>query len=291
MIVPFPAGGATDAPARLLAEKLSEMWKQPVLVDNKTGAGGSIGTAEAARSAADGYTMLIPSGAVLTASQFVQSSLPYDPENDFTLITKLVAGPQVLVVPSNSPFKTTQDLIDFARKNPRKLSFGHAGVGSQSHLAGEYFLLESKFDAEHVPYKGDPPAAADIMGGVLDFGLLNLAAVAGNLEGGRMRALGLTTPSPLPSLAKVPLISDVVPGFDNAGWFGLVVPRGTPAAVVNKISTDTQRVLADPQVRARLVGMGFSVIGNSPQEMQAEVVAERKRWERVVRERKIKIKP
>ncbi|MGE0801111.1 MAG: Bug family tripartite tricarboxylate transporter substrate binding protein [Lautropia sp.] len=291
MIVPFPAGGATDAPARLLAEKLSEKWKQPVVVENRTGAGGSIGAGEAARSAPDGYTMLIPSGALLTASQYVQPSLPYDPEADFELITKLVAGPQVLVVPARSPFGSTGALLDFARQNPRKLSYGHAGIGSQSHLAGEYFLLASGVDAEQVPYKGDPPAAADLIGGVLDFGVLNLAAVAGHIESGRIKALALTTPSPLPQLAKVPLIADTIPGFDNSGWFGLVVPKGVPPDVTRRIVQDTRAVLADAAVRARLEALGFTVIGNSPQQMRAEVEAERKRWERVVRERKIKSSP
>ena len=291
MIVPFPAGGATDAPARLLAEKLSEKWKQSVVVENRTGAGGSIGAAEAARSAPDGYTMLIPSGALLTASQYVQSTLPYNPEADFELITKLVAGPQVFVVPARSRFASMRELLDFARQNPRKLSYGHAGIGSQSHLAGEYFLLASGVDAEQVPYKGDPPAAADLIGGVLDFGVLNLAAVAGHIESGRIRALALTTPSPLPLLARIPLVADSLPGFDNAGWFGLVVPKGVPPEVTRRIAQDTHAVLAAPDVRARLEGLGFTVIGNTPQEMRAEVEAERRRWERVVRERKIKVSP
>src|ERR671914_1045732 len=189
-IVPFPPGGATDISARLLGEKLSQIWGQSVIIENRGGAGGSVGAAEAARAAPDGYTLFFPSGSVVTANQHIYAKMAYDPEKDFVPVTKVVAGPQVLAVPANSPFKSVKELIDHARANPGKLTFGHAGIGSQTHLAAENFVWQAKIDAVAVPYKGEGPGLASLVAGETNFFVGNVAAALGHITGGRGRAPG-----------------------------------------------------------------------------------------------------
>src|SRR3954463_16360644 len=191
-IVPFAPGGATDIAARMLGEKLTQLWGQSVLIENRAGAGGALGAAEAARAAPDGYTLFFPSGSVMTANQFVYAKLNYDPERDFVPVTNVVSGPQVLVVPASSPYKTVKDLIAGARADPGKLTFGHAGIGTQTHLAAENFLYQAKFDAISVPYKGEAPALVGLVSGDTTFSLANLAGAIQHISGGRIRALGVT---------------------------------------------------------------------------------------------------
>lgn len=291
IVVPFPAGGATDGPARLLGQRLSEMWQQPVTIENRTGAGGALGASEVARSAADGYTLLFPSGSVMTANQFVYPKLSYQPERDFAAVTKVVSGPQVLVVGPASPYRTAQDLIAGAKTKTGKLTYGHAGIGSQSHLATEYFLSETGLQAVNIPYKGDPPALTDIIAGTVDFGVINMAAAIGHIESGRLRALAVTSRSPLAQLPGVPVLSSVVPGFESSGWFGIVAPRGVPAPVIDRIYRDTKAALEEPELRTRLTAMGFTPIGNSPAEMDADMGNERRRWSKVVADRNIQVSP
>src|SRR5438094_2960516 len=170
-IVPFAPGGATDIAARMLGEKLSQVWGQRVGIEDRAGAGGGLGTAEAARAKHDGYPLFFPSGSVMTANQHVYAKLNYDPERDFVPVTNVVSGPQVLVVPANSPYKTVKELIDAARANPGKLTFGHAGIGTQTHLAAENFLYQAKIEATSVPYKGEAPAMVGLVGGEISFAL------------------------------------------------------------------------------------------------------------------------
>src|SRR2546426_4298762 len=191
-IVPFPPGGATDISARLLGEKLSQIWGQQVIIENRGGAGGGVGAAEAARATPDGYTLFFPSGSVITANQHIYAKLAYNPEKDFVPVTNVVSGPQVLAVPASSPYKSVKALIDAARASPGKLTFGHAGIGSQTHLAAENFLYQAKVDAGSVPYKGESPALAGLVGGETTFALTNLAASMGHVNAGRLRALGIT---------------------------------------------------------------------------------------------------
>src|SRR5438477_2812202 len=231
-IVPFPPGGATDISARLLGEKLTQVWGQTVVIENRGGAGGGVGAAEAARAAPDGYTLFFPSGSVMTANQHVYAKLNYDPERDFVPVTNVVSGPQVLVVPASSSYKTVKDLIDAARKDPDKLTFGHAGIGTQTHLAAESFLYQAKIDGVSVPYKGEAPALSGLIGGEINFALTNLAAAMPHIGGGRLRALGVTSPEEAPQLPGVPPIAKTLPGFENAGRFGIVPPAGTPKAIV-----------------------------------------------------------
>src|SRR5437016_10714327 len=257
-IVPFPPGGATDISARLLGEKLSQIWGQQVIIENRGGAGGGVGAAEAARAEPDGYTLFFPSGSVVTANQHIYAKMGYDPEKDFVPVTNVVSGPQVLTVPANAPFKTVQDLIAYGRANPGKLTFGHAGIGSQTHLAAENFVYQAKFDALAVPYKGEGPGLAALVGGETNFFIGNVAASIGHINGGRIRALGVTSKTEAPQLPGVPPIAKTVPGFENTGWFGIVAPTGTPREIIQKIYRDTKKALEDTQMKARFYAQGLA---------------------------------
>ncbi len=289
-IVPFSPGGATDISARLLGERLGQMWGQSVIIENRAGAGGGLGAAEAARAAPDGYTLFFPSGSVMTANQHIYARMTYDPAKDFVPVTNVVTGPQVLTVPASSRFKTVKDLIDFAKANPGKLNFGHAGIGSQTHLAAENFVYQAKIDAQAVPYKGEGPGLAALVGGETDFFLGNVAASIGHINGGRLRALGVTSTSEAPQLPGVPPISKTVPGFENAGWFGIVAPTGTPKAVIDKVYRDTKEALSDTRLKARLYAQGLAPVANTPAEMGKAMQEETALWAKVVKERKISVK-
>ncbi len=288
IVVPFSAGGATDIPARLLGDRLSKLWGQPVVVENKPGAGGALAAAEVAKAPADGYTLLFPSGSVMTVNQFVYAKLPYDPEKDFTPVMNVVSSPQVLVVNANSPYTSMEALIEAARKEPRKLTYGHAGVGSQTHLANEFFLKQANISAVAVPYKGDPLAVKDIIGGSIDYSVISLGASLANIKAGKLRALGVTSATEIPQLPGVRPIGAVVPNFENAGWFGLVAPTGVPKAVIDKIYRDASTALQAPDLRERLQTLGFTIVGNSPEVMANAMNAERKRWAVLVKERHIR---
>ena len=289
IIVPFPVGGAADIPARIVAERLAELWGQPVIIENRAGAGGALGAAEAARATADGYTLFFPSGSVVTAHQHMNPRLNYNPEKDFVPITNVTAGPQVLVVAANAPYRTVKELLDEAKANPDKLTFGHAGIGSQTHLAGENFVHAAGVRAVSVPYKGDPPALADLVAGSITFCLTNVSSTMGHLNAGRLRALGVTSTTEFPQLAGVPPIAKTLPGFENSGWFGFVAPAGTPNEIVQRVWRDTKAVLEDTRVKARFYALGMTPVGNSPQEMGRAMRAESARWARVVSERNLRI--
>jgi tripartite-type tricarboxylate transporter receptor subunit TctC len=289
-IVPFPPGGATDISARLLGEKLSQMWGQTVLIENRGGAGGGVGAAEAARAAPDGYTLFFPSGSVVTANQHIYAKLNYDPEKDFVPVTNVVSGPQVLAVPAQSPYRTVQELIDAARKAPGRLTFGHAGIGSQTHLAAENFVNSAKIDAVAVPYKGEGPALAGLAGGELTFTVTNVAATLPHISGGRVRALAVTSKTETPQLPGVPPVAKTLPGFENTGWFGIVAPTGTPKDIIEKVYRDTKKALEATDLKARLYVQGLAPVGNRPEEMARAMKEESALWARVVRERKIEVK-
>jgi tripartite-type tricarboxylate transporter receptor subunit TctC len=288
-VVPFPPGGATDISARLIAQKLSDLWGQTIVIDNRGGAGGGVGAAEAARAAPDGYTFFFPSGSVVTANQHIYAKLPYNPEKDFVPVTNVVSGPQVLVVPANSPYKSVKDLIDAARAQPGKLTFGHAGIGSQTHLAAENFVNAAKIDAVQVPYKGEGPALAGLVGGDTTFAVTNVAAAMGHIQSGRLRPLGVTSKSEFAQLAGVPPIAKTLPGFENTGWFGIVAPTGTPKEIIQKVYQDTKKALESTEMRARFYVQGLAPVGNTPEEMGRAMKEETALWARVVKERKIKV--
>ena len=289
-IVPFPPGGATDISARMIGQKLGEMWGQTVVVENRGGAGGGVGASEAARAAPDGYTLFFPSGSVVTANQHIYAKMSYDPEKDFIPVTNVVSGPQVLVVNSSAPFKTVKDLVDAGKANPGKFTFGHAGIGSQTHLAAENFVNSAKFDAVSVPYKGEGPSLIGLVGGETTFLVTNLAAALSHVTGGKLRALGVTSKTEAPQLPGVPPIANTLRGFENAGWFGIVAPTGTPKEIVDKVYRDTRTALESTEMKARFFAQGMAPVGNTPDDFGRAMKAETVMWAKIVRERNISVK-
>ena len=226
----------------------------------------------------------------MTANQHIYAKMSYDPEKDFVPVTKVVSGPQVLVVPANSPHKNVKELIDAARAQPGKLTFGHAGIGSQVHLAGENFVSTAKVDAVAVPYKGEGPALNDLVAGQTNFMVTNVAAAIGFISQGRLRALGVTSKVEFPQLAGVPPIAKTLPGFENTGWFGIVAPAGTPKEIIQKLYQDTKKALESTEMKARFYVQGLAPVGDTPEEMARAMKEETQLWARVVRERNIQVK-
>ncbi len=287
-IVPFPPGGATDISARIVGQKLAEMWGQTVVIENRGGAGGNVGAAEAAKAVPDGYTLFFPSGSVMTANEHIYANMNVRPERDFIPVTNVVRGAQVVAVPANSPYRTLKDLIAAARANPGKLNYGHAGIGSQTHLAAENFLLAAGIEIQNVPYKGEGPAVADLVAGQLTMATPNVAAAISFINGGKLRALGVTSRERASQLRDVPAVGETLSGFENYGWFGLVAPTGTPKEVVDKVYRDTVKALDSTEMRARFFVQGLEPVGNTPEEFARAMRTERALWQKVVRERRIR---
>jgi tripartite-type tricarboxylate transporter receptor subunit TctC len=289
IIVPFAPGGATDIVTRILAQKLTESWNQTIVVDNRAGAGGNIGGELAAKSPADGYTLFMPSGSVVTANQHIYKKMPFNAEKDFTAITNVASGPQIVVVANNAPVKSVKELIALAKSNPKSITFGSAGFGTQTHLAAENFLYSAKIEANHIPYKGEGPALADLAGGQIQLLTPNLSAAIGFVTAGKIRALAVTSKQRVPQVPNVPTVAETVPGFENLGWFGLVAPTGTPSTIINKVHADTVKALQSADIKKRFSELGMAPVGNTPAEFARDMKEESARWAKVVRERKLQI--
>jgi tripartite-type tricarboxylate transporter receptor subunit TctC len=287
IVVPFVAGGATDVVARLLAQKLTDAWGQSVVVENRSGAGGNIGADAVAKSAPDGYTLLMTSGSIVTANPYIYKSMPFDAAKDLVAITNVASGPQVIVVNPDVPAKDLRSLIAMAKAAPGKVNYGSAGVGTQTHLAFENFLYSAGADMTHVPYKGEAAVINDLMGGQIQAATPNLGAAMAYIKEGKLRALAVTSRERSPQLPDVPAASEVIPGFENAGWFGLMAPAGTPRAVLDKIYRDSAKILNSDEFRARLAQQGMAPVANSPADFAAAIREESARWAKVVKERGI----
>jgi tripartite-type tricarboxylate transporter receptor subunit TctC len=287
VIVPFPAGGATDVVARLLAQKLSETWGQAVVVENRTGAGGNIGAEAAAHSPPDGYTLFMTSGSIVTANPHMYKSLTYDPAKDLVAITNVATGPQVIAVNAGQPAKDLREFIAYAKANPGKVNLGSAGIGTQTHLAAENFAYAAGIDLTHVPYKGEGPAMTDLMGGQIQMVTPNLGAAIGLVQQGKIRALAVTSPQRNPQLPDVPTVAETIPGFENAGWFGLMAPAGTPREVIDRVQKDSAKILLSDDFRAKLAQQGMVPVANTPAEFSAAIRDESARWARVIKERNL----
>jgi tripartite-type tricarboxylate transporter receptor subunit TctC len=255
------------------------------VVENRAGAGGNIGADLVAKSPPDGYTLLMTSGSIVTANQHIYKAMTYDPARDLVAITNVATGPQVIAVSATAPFKDLKELIAFAKANPKKVNFGSAGVGTQTHLAAENFAFSAGVDLTHVPYKGESAAITDLLGGQIQLVTPNLAATVGHIQQGRIRALAVTSPARAAQLPEVPAASEVLPGFENAGWFGLMAPAGTPREVIERIHGDSARVLLSDEFRGKLGQQGMVPVANSPAAFAAAIRDESARWARVVRER------
>jgi tripartite-type tricarboxylate transporter receptor subunit TctC len=289
IIVPFSPGGATDIVTRILAQQLTEAWRQTIVVDNRAGAGGNIGADLAAKAAPDGYTLFMPSGSVMTANQHIYKKIPFNAEKDFTAITNVASGPQIVAVANSVPAKSVKELIALAKAKPKAITFGSAGFGTQTHLAAENFLYSAKIEATHIPYKGEGPALADLAGGQIQVLTPNLSAAIGFVTAGKIRALAVTSKQRAPQLPNVPAVAETVPGFENLGWFGLVAPAGTPPAVIRKVHDDAVKALQSAEVKKRFSELGMAPVGNTPAEFSKAMKEESARWAKVVRERKLQI--
>jgi tripartite-type tricarboxylate transporter receptor subunit TctC len=271
MIISFTPGSATDIVGRVVSAKLAEIWGQPVIPENKSGAGGVIGSQAVANAAPDGYTLLINSAAH-SVNPAIYAKLPYDTVKDFTEIASLAVQPNVLVVAANSPYKTLMDLVNFAKANPGKLNFGHAGVGSGTHLNTEKLLAQAGAQAMVVPFKGTPEVVAAIFSGSVDCYWAPISAALSNIRAGKLRALAVSTAKRNPQLPDVPTTGEAgVQGADTALWFGLWGPAGMSRELVNKINADVRKALIDPGVREKLLNLGNDTLIMSPEEFSAFV--------------------
>jgi len=285
IIVPFAAGGATDVVARLLAQKLQDAWGQPVVVENKAGAGGNIGADLVAKSPGDGYTLLMASGSIVTANPHMYKSLTYDPAKDLVPVTNVSSGPQVIAVHPAVPAKDLREFIAMAKANPKTVNYGSAGIGTQTHLAAENFSYAAGIDMTHVPYKGESAAITDLMGGQIQLATPNLAAALNQIKEGKLRALAVTSRERSPQLPDVPSASEVLPGFENAGWFGLLAAAGTPKDVIEKIQKDSAKILLSPEFREKLTQQGMTPVANTPADFAVAIREESARWAKVIKER------
>jgi tripartite-type tricarboxylate transporter receptor subunit TctC len=285
IIVPFAAGGATDVVARLLAQRLTEAWAQAVIVENRAGAGGNIGADAVAKSAADGYTLLMTSGSIVTANPHMYKTMTFDPAKDLVAITNVASGPQAIVVNPQVPAKDLKEFIAYAKANPKKVNFGSAGVGTQTHLAAENFAHSAGIDIIHVPYKGESAAITDLIGGQIQLATPNLAAVLAHLQAGRVKALAVTSRERNAQVPEVPAAGEVLPGFENAGWFGLMAPAGTPREIVDRIQKDSAKILLSDDFRGKLAQQGMAPVANTPADFAAAIREESARWARVIKDR------
>lgn len=288
LVVPFAPGGSTDVVARMLAQKLTEAWGQPVVVDNRSGAGGNLGADAVAKAAPDGHTLLFASGSI-TINPSIYNNMPFDTVRDFTPITNVASGPMLLVVNDKSPWRSVKDLIRDAKANPGKINFGSAGIGSQIHLAAENFADAAGIEITHVPYKGEALSYTDLISQQIQMVVGNIAAASALLGPGRLRALAVTGTTRSPLLPDVPTVAESgLPRFENTGWFGLLGPAGLPRPIVDKIYQDSLRAMSDTQIKGRLYVAGMKPVLNKPEELAVQMDAELKHWAQVVKNRKIK---
>ncbi len=288
-IVPFPPGGAMDAIARSIGEDLQRRLKQPVVIENKPGAGGNLGVDLVAKAPADGYTMLITSIGMAT-NRHLYARLSYDPIKDFVPVSQLAVVPNMLVVnAARVPAKTVSELIAAAKANPGKLTYASAGNGTSIHLAGELFASMAGVDILHVPYRGSGPAVSDLVGGQVDMMFDSISSARPHVQSGKLRALGLTTSTRSPSMPEVPTIAEAgVKGYELVPWFGVFMPAGTSGEVVQKMHQALVEAMQTTEIKARFQVIGAEVIGNTPQAFAAALAAESAKWERIVRERNIR---
>ena len=279
----FPAGSATDIIARNVGAKLSEKWGQPVVIDNRPGAGGNLGSELAAKAPADGYTIFFGTVANAVSASYY-SKLNYDYLKDFTPVTLVATTPLVLVANPGVPVGSVKELIAYAKANPGKLNFGSGGTGTSNHLAGEMFKAYTGTDMQHVPYKGTPAAHADLLGGQIGLLFDNIVAVMGHVKSGKVKALAVTSAQRAESLPDVPTVSESgVPGFEAVSWIGALVPTGTPRDIVDRIHTDMVAVLRMPDVREKLGASGAVLVGNTQAEFAAWNRNEIDKWARAVK--------
>lgn len=288
IFVPYPPGGAVDIVARTLGDELSKRWGQSVVIENRPGAGGVVAEQALAQSPADGYTLIVVATGHALNSYFY-TKLPYDPFKDFTPISLIGSSPNMLLVAANSEFKSVGDVIAAARAKPGQLSYGHAGIGTSPHLAGELFKAMAKIDIVAVPYKGGAPALTDLMGGQVPMTFNNIPESMGQIEAHTVRPLGVTTAQRSPVLPDVPTIAEAaLPGYDTGVWWGFLAPAGLPADVKQKLAKDCTEVAQLPGVREKLLKLGATPIGSSPEVFEKLIHDEYVKWGPIIKAAGIK---
>ena len=289
IIVPFPPGGSTDIVARAIGERLQAALGQPFVVDNKAGASGNIGMGEAVRSPADGYTLVLGAPQTLTINPQIFANLPFDPQKDLAPIAVIASVPNVLVVTNKLPVKTPQELLAYAKANPGKLNYGSSSIGGTPHLSAEMFKAMTDTSIVHVPYKGSAPAVQDLVGGQIEMMFDNLPAALPQIRAGNLRALAVTTLKRSPSAPELPTLDESgLKGFDSQGWFALLAPVGTPAAILEKINAEVNKALATPEFRERLQAVGAEPVGGTIDDFKQRIRQETERWAKVIKFANIK---
>jgi tripartite-type tricarboxylate transporter receptor subunit TctC len=284
IICPFPVGGIADLYGRIVAAKLSETWGQPVVVENRTGAGGNIGADLVAKSPADGYTLVIGSIGTHAVNPTLFAKMPYDAVNDFAPISLLLEAEGLLVVHPSVPAQSVPELIAHARANPGKLTFASAGMGTASHLAGELFKAMAKVDMSHIPYKGNVPAITDLLAGQTSLIFATMPTVLPHVKAGKLRALATIGPVRSAAVPEVPTVAEAaLPGFAVTNWVGFFAPAGTPADIVRRWNVETHKVMQSPDIQARLLNEGARFIPMTPDQYAAFVKSEIAKWAPVVR--------
>ena len=286
IVVPFAPGGGTDLIARTLGQGMSQALGQPVIIDNKPGAGTVIGTDLVAKSAPDGYNLVIATLAHAVNPSLL-SKLPYNNDTAFAPVSLIGRGPNVLVVRTESPFKTVKDVLD-AAKSGKKLTYASQGNGTSAHLAGEMFANLTKLDFLHIPYRGAGPAMVDVLGGQIDLFFGTAAAVGNLVDQGKLRALAVTTPEPSPAFKGVPTVAASVPGYAVESWYGFFVRAGTPAPVIAKLNAAVKKAALNPEFIKKVEQEGLIVTASEPAEFDRYVKAEEARWRKIVKENNIK---
>jgi tripartite-type tricarboxylate transporter receptor subunit TctC len=289
MIVAFPAGGATDIVARLVAEKLQAAWGKPVVVENIGGATGMTGTAQGVKAAPDGYTITSVVGTTTTLLASLRSKIPYDALNDYEPLALVTVFPNILVVRPGVEAKTIPELIDLLKKNPGKYTFASTGAGSSVHIAGEWFKLATKTEMLHVPYVGSSPALPALLGGHVDMMFDTMPSILPQVQQGALRGLGVGTLTRVAVVPDLPAIAEFIPGFDVASWEGFVVPKGTPADIQKKIADAILEAMKDPAIAEKMNRVGAVPVVKGPEEFRAHMKADYEKWQRVTKETGIKL--
>jgi tripartite-type tricarboxylate transporter receptor subunit TctC len=281
--VPAAPGGTTDLLARLFGAKLGELFKQQVIVENRASASGVIAGELTAKAPPDGYTLLLAYHQH-TINGALNPNLPYHPVNDFTPITQLTRAGLLLVVNPQSPPHTLKEFVEWTKQRSGELNFGSAGLGSGGHLAGELYNQMAHVKAQHIPYKGSGPALVDLIAGRYDYNFAGLQAAQTHVRAGKLRGLAVTTPQRVAAMPDVPAVAEAIPGYEVVGWYGVIGPAGMPAPLVERLHQELMRVLAQPDVRERIVNDGSEPVGSSPREFRDFMTADLAKWSRVVKQ-------
>jgi len=284
IIVAYTPAGTTDILARTIGQKFTDVWKQPVVIENRPGANGNIGTDLAAKSAPDGYTLLMTTAGPHGINPTLYKKLPFDAVKDFAPVSLVAMVPNILVVHPSLPVKNVAELIQLAKSKPGALSFGSPGNGSTGHLSTELFKSMTGVNMVHIPYKGSAGVLSDLMGGQVQVAIDNMPPYVPQVKAGKVRALAVTTAKRSSAAPELPSIGETVSGYEAAAWFGLVAPAGTPKDIIDKLSAETAKVLKMPDVREKLAAQGAEAVGNSPEEFGAFIKSEIAKWAKVVRE-------